>query len=513
MGAPVTTSWAAACGFSVASPCHGQIPKLQRDPHDERGHDDDEHDADEAAAEPYRRPRADVASQQVAGGHDQADLDHDVAARGEDQGAEVGRDVGDLGLRAGLEERVPQQPHQREDEERPGTRTERTVVDADDEPGDHGRHGVAVAAPAQRGLTAELGFEQGVGAHNDETDQHDRVERGLRDVQPDEGADDGPDERDSGHRQGGAQVRVDASVVGHGAGRCPEHRAELVGREDLRERSGRKPSRSAGSWTRPPPPTTASTHPASNAAAATKATVSSVGSTVSSGIASAPSGPSQRDVEDLDDLVNHGVRRRPRARPAGSLGCRCAVPGSRASRPTADRARPRTPGRRRRRTAAGPRPPAARPRGRSRAAASPRGSRWSTRPRRRGRAPRLARAGRGGSPGSRSCSRAPRRGFRSPATLPRAVGSAGRSRCAAPRRPGTRRDRPRLAGRRRRSPLGEDVLEACRGPLLATAGPPGRLRLPDPPGELVGEARVGLVEVVLTGEDPPLLGDVHRATA
>src|SRR6476661_3492682 len=138
-GAPVTTSWAASlwvlCGHAMSGP-HSQ--QLQRDPDDERGNHDDEDRPHEPAAEPDRRAGAHVAAEEVAHRHDQPDLDHDVAARGEDdQGTEVGRDVGDLRLRAGLEERVAHEAHQGEDEERTGSRSQRAVVDADDEADGH----------------------------------------------------------------------------------------------------------------------------------------------------------------------------------------------------------------------------------------------------------------------------------------------------------------------------------------------------------------------------------------
>ena len=147
---------------------------------------------------------------------------------------EVRREVGDLRLGAGLEERVTHQPDEGEDEEGTGPGPERPVVDPDDEPRDHGHGRVPVPGPPQLGRLAERGLEQRVGADGDEQHEDDRVECRLRDVQPDQRSDDRPDVGDARHRQSRAQVGAHPAPVGHRRGRSPPHRAELVRGEDLR---------------------------------------------------------------------------------------------------------------------------------------------------------------------------------------------------------------------------------------------------------------------------------------
>src|SRR6478735_10963502 len=122
------------------------------EPQDEADDDDEEEDAHEAGAARDSQPGAEVATGDVGRGHRQGQLPDDRPLRHEDrQRREVRRPVGELGLGRGLEEVVAEQPDQREDEERPRARPDRTVVEADRQTGEHDGGEVPTALEPQVG--------------------------------------------------------------------------------------------------------------------------------------------------------------------------------------------------------------------------------------------------------------------------------------------------------------------------------------------------------------------------
>jgi hypothetical protein len=151
----------------------------------------------------------------------------------EQQRAEVGRAVHDLRLRAGGQEVVAEERDHREDEERAGAGAEDAVVEADDQAHGAGHAVVTAAGVPQGGHRAQGRPQQGPDGDDDQGDDDDRLEDRRREQGGDRRPGEAAGQREPGHGQGGAEVRVHPPVERDRARGGAEHAAQLVGGQRL----------------------------------------------------------------------------------------------------------------------------------------------------------------------------------------------------------------------------------------------------------------------------------------